>query len=130
VFDFAKRLIQRFDVKAPSIHTNARLLSGGNLQKLILARELSSDPALIIAMHPTQGLDVGATESVRKLLVDERSKGAGILLISEDLDEVMQLSDRILVIYEGEIMGEVPADQADRNAIGLMMAGERQERAA
>jgi len=78
-------------------------------------------------MHPTQGLDVGATESVRKLLIEERSKGAGILLISEDLDEVMQLSDRILVIYEGEIMGEMPADKADRSEIGLMMAGERQE---
>jgi len=127
VFDFARDLINRFDVKAPGIHTNARLLSGGNLQKLILARELSSDPALIIAMHPTQGLDVGATESVRKLLIEERSKGAGILLISEDLDEVMQLSDRILVMYEGEIMGEMPADRADRNEIGLMMAGERQE---
>ena len=127
VFDFAKNLIRRFDVKAPGIHTHARLLSGGNLQKLILARELSSDPALIIAMHPTQGLDVGATESVRELLLQERSKGAAILLISEDLDEVMQLSDRILVIYEGEIMGEVPADRADRNEIGLMMAGARQE---
>ncbi len=127
VFDFAKKLIRHFDVKAPGVHTNARLLSGGNLQKLILARELSSDPALIIAMHPTQGLDVGATESVRELLIQERSKGAAILLISEDLDEVMQLSDRILVIYEGEIMGETPADQADRNEIGLMMAGARQE---
>jgi len=125
VRDFARKLIQRFKIAAPSIHTKARLLSGGNLQKLILARELSSDPGLIIAMHPTQGLDVGATESVRKQLIEERGKGAGILLISEDLDEVMQLSDRILVIYEGEIMGEVPADRADRNEIGLMMAGER-----
>jgi len=127
VYDFARNLIKRFNVIAPSVHTKARMLSGGNLQKLILARELSSDPALIIAMHPTQGLDVGATESVRELLIQERGKGSAILLISEDLDEVMQLSDRILVIYEGEIMGEVPADRADRNEIGLMMAGERQE---
>ncbi len=125
VYEFAKKLIQRFNVIAPGVHTKARLLSGGNLQKLILARELSSDPALIIAMHPTQGLDVGATESVRKLLIDERGKGAGILLVSEDLDEVMQLSDRILVMYEGEIMGEVPADKANRNEIGLMMAGQK-----
>ena len=124
---FARRLIQRFNIAAPGIQTKARLLSGGNLQKLILARELSSSPGLIIAMHPTQGLDVGATEAVRKRLVEERNQGAGILLISEDLDEVMQLSDRILVIYEGEIMGEVPGDQADRNQIGLMMAGQRQE---
>jgi simple sugar transport system ATP-binding protein len=127
VFKFARNLIKQFNVMAPGVHTKARLLSGGNLQKLILARELSSDPVLIIAMHPTQGLDVGATESVRELLIQERSKGAGILLISEDLDEVMQLSDRILVIYEGEIMGEVPADKADRNEIGMMMAGQRQE---
>ncbi len=125
VREFARGLVKRFNIVAPSIHTKARLLSGGNLQKLILARELSSDPGLIIAMHPTQGLDVGATEAVRKQLIDERNKGAGILLISEDLDEVMQLSDRILVIYEGEIMGEVPADKADRNEIGLMMAGQR-----
>ncbi len=126
VRDFARGLVQRFNIIAPSIQTKARLLSGGNLQKLILARELSSEPGLIIAMHPTQGLDVGATEAVRKQLIEERGKGAGILLISEDLDEVMQLSDRILVLYEGEIMGEVPADQADRNAIGLMMAGQKQ----
>ncbi|HEY80965.1 MAG TPA: ABC transporter ATP-binding protein [Anaerolineae bacterium] len=125
VRNFARNLIQRFNIIAPGIQTKARLLSGGNLQKLILARELSSEPGLIIAMHPTQGLDVGATESVRKQLIAEREKGAGILLISEDLDEVMQLSDRILVIYEGEIMGETPADRADRNEIGLMMAGER-----
>ncbi len=126
VREFARKLIQRFQIMAPGIHTKARLLSGGNLQKLILARELSSEPGLIIAMHPTQGLDVGATEAVRKQLIAERGKGAGVLLISEDLDEVMQLSDRILVIYEGEIMGEVPADRADRNQIGLMMAGQRQ----
>jgi simple sugar transport system ATP-binding protein len=125
VFDLARKLIKRFNVLAPGIHTRARLLSGGNLQKLILARELSADPALIIAMHPTQGLDVGATESVRKLLIDQRSKGAGILLISEDLDEVLQVSDRVLVIYEGKIMGDVPAAGADRNEIGLMMAGEQ-----
>ncbi len=125
VRQFARDLVKRFNIMAPSIQTKARLLSGGNLQKLILARELSSDPGLIIAMHPTQGLDVGATEAVRKQLIEERNKGAGILLISEDLDEVMQLSDRILVIYEGEIMGEVPADKADRNEIGLMMAGQR-----
>ena len=126
VREFARGLVKRFNIAAPGIQTKARLLSGGNLQKLILARELSSEPSLIIAMHPTQGLDVGATESVRKLLIEERNKGAGILLISEDLDEVMQLSDRILVIYEGEIMGEVPGDAADRNLIGLMMAGQRQ----
>lgn len=124
---FATDLVKRFDVKAPGLSTKARMLSGGNLQKLILARELSASPTLIIAVHPTQGLDIGATESVRELLIEERTAGAGILLISEDLDEVMQLSDRILVLFEGEVMGEVAGEDADRAQIGLMMAGERQQ---
>ncbi|RME86390.1 MAG: ABC transporter ATP-binding protein [Caldilineae bacterium] len=123
--DHAARLVDRFNVLSAGLDSRARLLSGGNLQKLILARELSADPTLIVAMHPTQGLDVGATETVRKILLEQRTRGAAILLISEDLDEVMQLSDRILVLYEGEIMGEVPAESADRGTIGLMMAGER-----
>ncbi len=123
----AAELVERFDVKAPGLHTNAASLSGGNLQKLILARELSTEPTLIVAVHPTQGLDIGATESVRELLIEQRTQGAGVLLISEDLDEVMQISDRILVLYEGQIMGEVYAEQADRGEIGLMMAGQRQK---
>ncbi len=123
----ARRLIKEFDVQAPSVDTLARVLSGGNLQKLILAREISADPAVLVAVHPTQGLDVGATESVRRSLLEQRARGRAVLLISEDLDEVMQLSDRIAVIYEGEIMGVVPAAKADRNQIGLMMAGTRIE---
>jgi simple sugar transport system ATP-binding protein len=112
---YAADLVRRFDVKAPGLSTKARMLSGGNLQKLILARELSASPTLIIAVHPTQGLDIGATESVRELLIEQRTAGAAILLISEDLDEVMQLSDRILVLFEGEIMGEVMSEDADRS---------------
>ncbi len=122
----AKQLLQRFDVSAPSPDVEARTLSGGNIQKLILAREFSSQPNAVIAVHPTQGLDVGATEAVRQRLLEQRSQGAGILLISEDLDEVRALSDRIIVMYEGEIMGEVPPD-APIEEIGLLMAGTRLE---
>ena len=124
----AEALVREFDIQTPTIDTEARLLSGGNLQKLILARELSADPEVLVAVHPTQGLDVGATESVRRHLLKQREEGRAILLISEDLDEVMQLSDRIAVIYEGEIMGIIPAKGADRNTIGLMMAGTRIEK--
>jgi simple sugar transport system ATP-binding protein len=101
------------------------MLSGGNLQKLILARETSGNPKLMIAVHPTRGLDVGATEGVHKLLIKQRDAGAALLLISEDLDELLSLSDRIAVIYEGQLVGEMPAEGADIRAIGLMMAGSK-----
>ncbi len=126
----AVRLIREFDISTPDADTQARLLSGGNLQKLILAREISQQPQVTIAASPTRGLDVGATENVRNILLQERTQGAAILLISEDLDEVMALSDRIAVIYEGEIVGLIPGEQADREEIGLMMAGESVERHA
>jgi ABC-type uncharacterized transport system ATPase subunit len=120
----AMELIKRYDISTPGPDTPARKLSGGNLQKVILAREISSTPQVIIAAYPTRGLDIGATENVRNILVDERNEGVAILLISEDLDEVFALSDRIAVLYEGEIVGIVPRAEADRESIGLMMAGE------
>ncbi len=122
----ARELLHRFDVMAPNPDVEARTLSGGNIQKLILAREFSSHPSVVIAVHPTQGLDVGATEAVRQRLLEQRSRGAGILLISEDLEEVRALSDRIVVMYEGEIMGEVSPDTPVEE-IGLLMAGTRLE---
>src|SRR5262245_13199171 len=103
------------------------MLSGGNLQKVILAREVSGQPALMIAVHPTRGLDVGATEAVHRLMVEQRERGAALLLISEDLDELLALADRIAVMYEGHIIGEVPAEGADIHEIGLMMAGTKVE---
>jgi simple sugar transport system ATP-binding protein len=127
VHEQAERLIKQFDVKTPSVETPARLLSGGNLQKLILAREISRQPKIIIAVYPVRGLDVGAIEAVHQMLIDERDRGAGILLISEDLDELLSLSDRVLVIYEGEIVGEVPPEDDRINEIGLMMAGTKAE---
>jgi simple sugar transport system ATP-binding protein len=127
VRDNARKLIEKFDVKTPGIEIPARLLSGGNLQKLILARELSREPGVIIAVYPVRGLDVGAIESVHQLLIDERDRGAGVLLISEDLDELLSLSDRIVVMFRGEIIGEVPPKDELIDDIGLMMAGARVE---
>ncbi len=117
----AERLKEAYDIQVPSVDTEARLLSGGNLQRLILAREISSDPTVMIAMQPTRGLDVGAIESVQRLLLQQRETGAAILLVSEELEELMTLSDRIYVIYEGEIMGEV--FDTDAETLGLMMTG-------
>jgi simple sugar transport system ATP-binding protein len=119
----AQDLIKRFAVAAPGPDTPTRLLSGGNVQKVVLARELSSNPAVIVAANPTRGLDVGATEAVRSLLIEAAGKGVGILLISEDLDEILLLADRIAVIYEGRIVGVVPRSTAEVQQLGLMMAG-------
>ncbi len=122
---YAKELKEAYDIVVPSVNTPVRLLSGGNLQRVILAREISSEPTFMVAMQPTRGLDVGAIEGVQKLLLLQRDSGAAILLISEELEELISLSDRILVMYEGEIMGEVL--DGDVEKIGLMMTGTRQE---
>ncbi len=119
----AKELVDEYDIKTPSVDTPSCLLSGGNLQKLILARELSAEPGVLIAVHPTRGLDVGATEAVQQILLEERKRGVGVLMISEDLDELLTVSDRIAVIYEGQIIGTVDAEDAKVEEIGLMMAG-------
>ena len=104
----------------------AKSLSGGNMQKLVLARELSRTPNLIIAVNPTAGLDVGAKEFIYKTLLGERTKGRAILLISADLDEIMELSDRIAVIYAGEISESIPVNEVNLEEIGYMMAGGKQ----
>lgn len=121
--EYAERLIQEYEITTPSIHTPVRNLSGGNLQRIILARELSRRPKLLVAAQPTRGLDVGATEFIRNKLMEQKGKGAAILLISEDLDEVMSMSDRIAVMYRGEMVGVVSAAEAKIEDIGLMMAG-------
>ena len=123
----AKDLIGEFAIATPSAATPARKLSGGNLQKVILAREISSQPNVLIAASPTRGLDIGATENVRRVLLQERSQGAAILLISEDLDEIFAVSDRIAVLYEGRIMGVFPCEEADLATVGLLMAGGTQQ---
>ncbi len=123
----AVRLAGEYQITMPSVDTPARMLSGGNLQKLILARETSGHPELMIAMHPTRGLDVGATEAVHNILIKQRDAGAAILLISEDLDELLSLSDRLGVIYEGQLVGEMPTKDAEIHKVGLMMAGTKVE---
>jgi simple sugar transport system ATP-binding protein len=121
----AEELKVAYDIVAPNVQVEARLLSGGNLQKAILAREMSAQPKLIVAVQPTRGLDVGAIEAVHRILLEERARGTAILLISEELDELLSLSDRIVGIYEGQIMGELKAEEATLGEIGLMMAGQR-----
>ncbi|WP_337103169.1 ABC transporter ATP-binding protein [Paenibacillus sp. YIM B09110] len=125
--ELATKLVDEFDVRTSGIHTHARALSGGNQQKAIIARELHSDPDLLIAVQPTRGLDIGAIEYVHKRLVDARNEGKAILLVSFELDELYALSDRIAVMYEGSIMGEVDAEHRDDQQLGLMMAGNQLE---
>jgi simple sugar transport system ATP-binding protein len=127
IVNLAKKLIAAFDIDTPGPGTVVRLLSGGNQQKVLLARELHLSPNLLVAVHPTRGLDVGATEFVRQRLLQQRTEGTGILLISEDLDEVLALSDRVAVLYEGQTMGILPAAEAEIATIGLMMAGKRKD---
>jgi len=122
-------LIKKFQVKTPSQETLAKNLSGGNIQKVVIARELSRQPRAIVAAQPTRGLDIGATEYVRQQLIEQRKEGTAILLISEDLDEILALSDRIAVIYEGQIMDILPREEATPEKLGLLMAGVKNETA-
>jgi simple sugar transport system ATP-binding protein len=119
----ALRIIRRYDVKTPGPGTPVRNLSGGNLQKLVLGREFEDDPLVLVVAQPTRGLDVGAIETVHAYLRDAASRGVAILLLSEDLDEIRTLADRILVVYEGEIVGELETASATTEEIGLLMAG-------
>ena len=126
----AGTLKESYAIAAPSVDTQARLLSGGNLQRLILAREIETKPGLLIAVQPTRGLDVGAIESVHRLLLSLREHGTAILLISEELDEILALSDRIDVVYEGRVVGTFPSAEADVGRIGLLMTGGADEETA
>ena len=121
--DAALGIIRRYDVKTPGPGTPVRDLSGGNLQKLVLGREFADDPLVLVVAQPTRGLDVGAIETVHSYLRDAAAKGVAILLMSEDLDEIRALADRILVLYEGRIVGELQAGAASIEEIGLLMAG-------
>merc|ERR1711916_412863 len=116
-------LIEEFDVRTPNEKVEARSLSGGNQQKLIVARELVRNPELLIASQPTRGVDVGAIEFIHKRLVEQRDAGKAVLLVSLELDEVMALADRIGVIYDGQIVGIVDGNSATEKQLGIMMAG-------
>lgn len=132
VRSYAERLIDQYDIRSgQGPITISRSMSGGNQQKAIVAREIDKDPNLLIAIQPTRGLDVGAIEYIHKQIVAQRDAGAGVLLISLELDEVMNLSDRILVMYEGEIVGEFDPKKVTVEELGLYMAGaKRKERTA
>jgi len=123
ISDHSKHLIKSFNIKTPSQETPVKNLSGGNIQKLILAREIFRNPRTLIAAQPTRGLDIGATEYVHLRLLEQREEGTATLLISEDLDEILALSDRIAVIFEGEIMGVIDHEEATTESLGLLMAG-------
>lgn len=118
-----RQAIETYEIKTPSVETLIKSLSGGNIQKLVLARELSRGPGVLIAAQPTRGVDIGATEYIHQRLLEERDHGTAILLISEDLDEIRALSDRILVMYEGQIAGEVENVDVDVEQLGLLMTG-------
>ena len=125
---YADALVSRFDIRGVSEQLPARLLSGGNLQRLVLAREITERPKVLIAASPTRGLDVAAISFVQQLLLTQRGEGTAILLLSEDLDELLALADRIAVIYEGSIVGEMPVKTATAESVGLLMAGRRHPR--
>lgn len=120
---YTEQLIIDFDIKTPSRLNPASSLSGGNLQKLILARELSRNPKVLVAASPTKGLDVGATEFIRKKIIEQQEKDIAVLLVSEDLDEIFDMSDDIIVMYEGSIVGAIKCSEATYDEVGLMMTG-------
>jgi ABC-type uncharacterized transport system ATPase subunit len=123
----ALKLIAEYDIRAPSPFVPVSTLSGGNMQKVVIARELSRPVALLIAAQPTRGLDVGSIEFIHKTIIAQRDRGAAVLLVSAELDEIMALADRVAVIYHGRLVATLPAEQATREELGLLMAGGRPE---
>ena len=129
--EYAERLIEQYDVRSgQGPITIARSMSGGNQQKAIIAREVDKKPELLVAVQPTRGLDVGAIESVHKQLIAQRDAGKACLLVSLELDEVMDVPDRILVMYEGEIVGELDPKKTTQEELGLYMAGAKRSEVA
>lgn len=125
--EYAKKLIEKFDIRPQDPEAITQGLSGGNAQKIVVAREVELGGKLLIASQPTRGVDIGAIESIRKILQEVKEEGLGVLLVSADLEEILSLSDRIVVIHEGKLSESVPADQVDEEKIGLMMmSGEKQ----
>ncbi|MDP4159586.1 MAG: ABC transporter ATP-binding protein [Bacillota bacterium] len=124
----ADTLVKQYQVKLASLLQPVKLMSGGNLQKLLLAREISSSPKLMVIVYPARGLDIGATEAVHKLLLELKQQKTAILLISEDLDEIFKLADRVGVVFNGQLTGEFPVEQADLEEVGLLMTGSRTAR--
>lgn len=120
---YARKLIEEYDVRTTSEHAQAKSLSGGNQQKAIIAREMDRDPELLIVSQPTRGLDVGAIEYIHKRLINHRDKGNAVLVVSFELEEILNVSDRIAVIHAGQIVGIVDPKETTENELGLLMAG-------
>jgi simple sugar transport system ATP-binding protein len=120
-------MIDLFRIDTPTPQTHAKFLSGGNIQKTILAREIDACRGLLVAAYPARGLDVGATEFVRKQIIAQSETGTAVLLVSEDLEELVTVADRIAVLFEGKIMGILPSIEADTERLGMMMAGVKLE---
>lgn len=129
IYKKAKSLITEFDVRTPSEYTLARALSGGNQQKVIIGREVDRNPDLLIAAQPTRGLDVGAIEFIHKRLIEQRDNGKAVLLVSFELDEILNVSDKIAVIYEGKIVAVVNPKETSEEELGLLMAGSNRKEA-
>jgi ABC-type uncharacterized transport system ATPase subunit len=123
ILENAQHLIQQFDIRTPNAVTSAGSLSGGNQQKVIVAREFSRPIKFLVASQPTRGLDVGSVEYIHRRILEKRDSGCAVVLVSSELDEIMELSDRIVVMYRGKIVGEVPAGKATKEGLGLLMAG-------
>ena len=121
--DYALKMQEKYDIRCASIDQEARNLSGGNQQKVILARELENNPDLLVAVHPTRGLDIGATRFIHDTMIEARDRGCGVLLISADFDEILEVSDRIVVMFEGQVMGVYPGRNPPIEEISLAMAG-------
>ena len=128
ILGMARKMINLFNIATPAPQTNVKFLSGGNIQKTILAREIDSCGGILVAAYPSRGLDVGATEAVRNEIVSQRDKGRAVLMVSEDLEELFTVADRIAVLFEGQVMGEMSAESADVETLGLMMAGVPQDK--
>ncbi|SHN23061.1 ABC transporter ATP-binding protein [Gracilibacillus kekensis] len=129
IFDKANKIIEEYDVRTPSVYTKARALSGGNQQKAIIGREVDRSPNLLIATQPTRGLDVGAIEFIHQKLIEERDKGRAILLVSFELDEIINVSDRIAVMFDGKVVANVKPEETNEQELGLLMAGSQVNKA-
>jgi simple sugar transport system ATP-binding protein len=127
IADHAQQLVDKFDIRTSDVDNEIEHLSGGNQQKLVVARELDRKPLFLLVNQPTRGIDVGATEFVLQQILNQRDAGTGVLLISTELEELFAVADRILVMYEGQIVGEMPADRSRIEELGLMMAGKKLE---
>lgn len=127
ILQHSREICDKYTVKTPDVKEKGANLSGGNQQKMVLGRELDRNPKLLIAVHPSRGLDIGATKYIQAQMVEQRDRGAAVFMVSTELDELMEISDRILVMYEGEVMGIVDQKDATRERLGALMAGIREE---